>query len=125
MTSQTDLVLAMLRRRGEAGVTPLDALDGVGSFRLGARIFELRRQGHVIRNLWQTTTEGARIARYVLDEEAVTPAGHDPRTESWVCTTCSAAAGDRPGQASIDPRYRTGRCSACGNDTAFARRIAS
>ena len=41
---------------------------GLG-FRLGARIYELRAEGHDIETQWETTVGGARIARYVLHEK--------------------------------------------------------
>ena len=40
--TQTDRVLALLRARGEAGLTPLEALDIVGSLRLAARISDAK-----------------------------------------------------------------------------------
>lgn len=69
--TQTDALLDLLRRRGPVGVTPLDALDAIGSFRLGARVWDLRRAGHDIRREWWETPGGARVARYVLDERRV------------------------------------------------------
>lgn len=61
--SQTARILALLR---QGPLTPLDALDRAGSFRLGARIWELRHQGYEIRTEWLTTSNGSRIARYIL-----------------------------------------------------------
>ena len=69
--SQQRRLLDLLRERREAGVTPLDALDLLGSFRLGARIFELRAQGYDIRSETYTTPNGAHVARYVLRERPV------------------------------------------------------
>jgi len=43
--SQNEQILAMLKR-GE--VTPMLALKAVGCFRLGARIYDLKQQGHRI-----------------------------------------------------------------------------
>ena len=67
MPNQADRILALLRER-PAGITAIDALNEVGSFRLAARIADLREAGHVI------TTEtiergGKRFARYRLIEE--------------------------------------------------------
>jgi hypothetical protein len=59
-------VLALLRARGDHGVTALDALDAVGSFRLGARIHELKADGIAIVTALETTPSGKRIARYRL-----------------------------------------------------------
>lgn len=61
--SQTERVLALLR---QGPLTPLDALDQAGSFRLGARIWDLRHRGHDIRTEWLTTSSGSRVAKYVL-----------------------------------------------------------
>jgi hypothetical protein len=44
MMTQNDQILRYL----EAGNTPMDALRLFGSFRLSARIFELRQKGHKI-----------------------------------------------------------------------------
>ncbi len=65
--NQNRHILALLRQRPE-GITPLEALDIVGSFRLAARIMELRQQGYDIRTVNETTPSGKRIARYVLHE---------------------------------------------------------
>ncbi len=60
--SQTEKILSHLKRRP---LTPLQALEHYGCFRLAARISDLRNKGHRI------TTEiiernGKRIARYRL-----------------------------------------------------------
>lgn len=60
-------VLRLLRAHPE-GVTALDALDEVGSFRLGARVHELRVEGYDVTTEWITTPSGKRIARYRLHE---------------------------------------------------------
>lgn len=44
---QTAAVLALLRERPE-GISPLEALREVGTFRLPARTWELQQLGHVI-----------------------------------------------------------------------------
>lgn len=67
MKPGTAAVLAMLRRHPE-GATALDALDEVGSFRLGARIYELREEGFKVATDWRTTASGKRIAVYRLQE---------------------------------------------------------
>jgi hypothetical protein len=68
--TQCETILRLLRERGERGLTPLDALELAGSFRLGARIWDLRQQGHDIRSETVTTAGGSRVARYVLVEPA-------------------------------------------------------
>jgi hypothetical protein len=45
-TSKKDKVLTHLQTHGN--ITPLEALDKYGSFRLGAIIFDLRKEGHDI-----------------------------------------------------------------------------
>ena len=66
--SQEARILALLRERGYIGLTPIAALREVGSFRLGARIWKLRQDGHNIVTERVTTESGARIARYILVE---------------------------------------------------------
>jgi hypothetical protein len=63
----TRAVLELLRLR-PSGVTALDALDAVGSFRLGARIYELKAEGYEIETAWTETFSGKRIAKYRLHE---------------------------------------------------------
>ena len=65
---QTDAILALLRSRGDRGITALDALDEVGSFRLAARIADLHAEGYTITSTMETTAAGKRIARYRLIE---------------------------------------------------------
>ena len=61
-------LLELLRAQGADGVTPLEALEQVGSFRLGARVYDLRRAGYNIETHHHRTPGGARVARYVLRE---------------------------------------------------------
>ena len=63
--TQTEAVLAMLRERGSAGVTPLEALDEIGTLRLGARIWDLRKEGHLILNKGKAVGR-KHVACYVL-----------------------------------------------------------
>lgn len=64
MTSQNDAILDALRQRGS--LTPLEALQDFGCFRLAARIWELRLEGHLIECRWEKRG-GKRYARYVLE----------------------------------------------------------
>lgn len=66
--TQADRLLELLRERGTQGVTPLLALDRIGSFRLGARIYDLRAAGHTIERTMVRTEGGAHVAQYVLIE---------------------------------------------------------
>ena len=69
MTTQTEAVIRLLRERGEQGLTPLEALHLVGSFRLGARVWDAKQ---LIRRDEEIVTEraaspsGKTFARYVL-----------------------------------------------------------
>ena len=47
-------------------ITPLEALNLFGCFRLGARIFELKEQGHNIETKRITLSNGKRVAEYQL-----------------------------------------------------------
>jgi hypothetical protein len=65
--TQNDAILAWLETG--AGITPLDALHRFGCFRLGARIFDLRRRGWEIDSTMVKTVTGKRIALYKLKSE--------------------------------------------------------
>ncbi len=62
--TQTEQVKRALER-GQA-ITPIDALSRFGCFRLGARIWDLKRAGLDIETEFVTTRHGARVARYRL-----------------------------------------------------------
>jgi hypothetical protein len=66
--TQTDALLAELRYRGSRGLTPLEALDAIGTMRLAARVYDLRQRGVVI-NEEIVVRGGRRYARYWLDTE--------------------------------------------------------
>ena len=51
-------------------MTQTEALNEHGCFRLGARIYELRRQGHLIGKEIVKLDSGKRVARYWLVGEA-------------------------------------------------------
>lgn len=69
MKNQTLATLALLRARGEAGLTPAEARDEIGTDRLAARIYELREEGFQIeRKSWMTPSHKI-VARYVLRDE--------------------------------------------------------
>ncbi len=62
MKTQTEAVLERLR----AGpLTPLVALQEIGTFRLGARIWDLKQAGHNILTEWEQKGR-KRYARYRL-----------------------------------------------------------
>jgi hypothetical protein len=59
---QIEAILIHLKTKGS--ITPIDALMLFGCFRLGARIFELREQGHNIETERVTDERGKNYARY-------------------------------------------------------------
>lgn len=61
--SQSEHILRHLREVGP--LTPLEALDLYGCFRLGARIWDLKRDGHPIESQI-VYTRGKHYARYFL-----------------------------------------------------------
>lgn len=69
--SQASEILAALQA-GET-LTPMDALNRFGCFRLGARIYELIRDGHDIENIDYTTPDGKRVACYRMRQRGLTP----------------------------------------------------
>ena len=62
MDAQRDAILWHLEHRGS--ITPIEALNELGCFRLAARIEELRRSGHGIKTIIEKRN-GKRYARYV------------------------------------------------------------
>jgi helix-turn-helix protein len=65
---QEEMVLDHLIRHGP--ITPLQALQLYGIFRLAARIFRLRQDGHkIITNRLRTNT-GKTVGEYVLLQQA-------------------------------------------------------
>lgn len=66
--TQATRLLALLRARGAEGVTPLLALDVIGSLRLAAVVYVLKADGHDIRTEIVPTPSGKHVARYTLHE---------------------------------------------------------
>ncbi len=64
--TQTEWIIENLKR---GPLTPIDALNGCGCFRLGARIYELRQAGHEIETEHRTLPTGKVIAAYHLKEK--------------------------------------------------------
>jgi hypothetical protein len=50
-------------------ITPMEALTSFGSFRLAARIFELRDDGHEIKTVMNRTPSGKPYAVYTLEND--------------------------------------------------------
>lgn len=61
--TQTEWIFTALKR---GPITPIEALDGCGCFRLGARIHELRQAGHQIATEFLTLNNGKTIGSYHL-----------------------------------------------------------
>jgi hypothetical protein len=74
--TQTDMLLDLFRIRGYAGVTDTDAYELAGCRRLAARVYDLKRDGHVITSEMVAVGRGKRVARYVLHEK--------PEQMAWV-----------------------------------------
>ena len=62
--TQTAQILAHLKTG--RSITPLDALEWFGCFRLGARIYDLKQGGHNIYKEMVETDSGKRVASYTL-----------------------------------------------------------
>jgi hypothetical protein len=62
--TQENLILDHLK--SGRSITPLDALNLYKCFRLGGRIFDLRKQGHKIVREMVKTSGGATVASYSL-----------------------------------------------------------
>lgn len=63
-TAQSHEILRALQS-GER-ITPLDALSRFGCLRLGARIYDLKRQGFSIKSRMIKTSNGKRVSEYSL-----------------------------------------------------------
>ena len=66
--SQKDLILAYMEKHGS--ITPLEAQREIGCMRLGARIWDLRRDGYnIVREMVEVPTRNGgktTVARYRL-----------------------------------------------------------
>tara|TARA_R100000152_G_C6778887_1_gene209972 strand:+ start:1237 stop:1440 length:204 start_codon:yes stop_codon:yes gene_type:complete len=65
--TQNEMILVALKN-GEK-VTPLSALQHFGCFRLSARIWDLRNEGHPISKKTISTPQGKTIAEYYYDKQ--------------------------------------------------------
>ena len=66
--SQCDLILNYLQRGN--GLTPIDALERFGCFRLAARVNDLRKRGYLIARGDVNLVNGKRCAIYYLEPTA-------------------------------------------------------
>ncbi len=67
LTGQNRAILLYLESGGS--LSTIDALEKFGSFRLSARIKDLRDLGHNIQTDWFTTPNGKKVARYFIPEK--------------------------------------------------------
>lgn len=65
--SQKDKIKAYLQ--SGKSITPLDALEMFGSFRLGAIIFTLREEGMPIKTEFVTNRYKTKFAKYTLEQK--------------------------------------------------------
>ena len=72
---QTDKQAVLAYLKEHKTITPIEALNSIGCYRLGARIYELRHDGHQIATEFvhgtDRTGEPMRYAKYTLIKEAV------------------------------------------------------
>lgn len=64
--TQKEKILKHMREHN--GITNMEAFKHYGITRLSGRIYELRRDGHHIRNVPQETEDGRHYDRFVLEE---------------------------------------------------------
>jgi hypothetical protein len=62
-------IQSILDHLKQAPITPLEALEQYGCFRLAARIKDLREQGHTIHTKTKILTNGKIVAQYWLGSE--------------------------------------------------------
>ena len=67
LTGQNRAILLFLESGGS--LSTIDALEKFGSFRLSARIKDLRDEGYNIQTDWFTTPNGKKVARYFIPEK--------------------------------------------------------
>lgn len=72
MNAETHNAKVLAHLQSGKSITPIEALDEFGCFRLGARIYDLKQAGHTIQKqmIEVETREGgtARVAEYFIDE---------------------------------------------------------
>lgn len=65
----SDITLEIFNHLKTKPITPIEALNKFGCFRLAARIHDLRRKGHLIETETVKLKNGKRCARYHLRTE--------------------------------------------------------
>ena len=66
MSTHTQTARLLAHLKSGRTITPLEALRKYGTLRLGARIWDLKRDGHDIRSRLVDIGQGKRVARYLL-----------------------------------------------------------
>lgn len=66
--SQQKIILEHMQNHGS--ITNMTAFSQYGITRLSGRIYDLRRMGHEIDLVWETSPKGKRYGRYLLREES-------------------------------------------------------
>lgn len=70
MDQRSQAVEILKHLQAGKSITPLESLERFGCFRLGARIWDLRKQGHEIEREMVTTPQGKHVASYRLAEKS-------------------------------------------------------
>ena len=68
--TQNEALLKELKARGTEGITALEALETIGTMRLAARVYDLRKQGHTITShpFKMNWNDKEHVALYVLED---------------------------------------------------------
>ena len=127
--TQAQQILQYMREHPE-GITPITALEEFGCFRLGARIYDLRAEGHQITAETHGTMTGKSVARYrltgiaqtprtVVSKEEVKTPQSSIKVRLWVCAQCGAAAA-YIGSSAAGEQYAIGKCFHHGRTAVMA-----
>jgi len=71
MESQNKRILNYLKRGHR--ITPMDALELFGCFRLAARVYDLRNEGHNIAKQIIELSNGVNVAEYYMESSSSMP----------------------------------------------------
>lgn len=69
MSTETQCQKILTHLKSGDSITPIGALSEFGCFRLGARIYDLKQQGHPIQKQMIETKKGKRVAEYWLETQ--------------------------------------------------------
>ncbi len=68
MTTSTQNAQILAHLKSGKSITPLEALSEYGCFRLGARVYDLKQEGHPITGDMVELPTGKRVKEYRLSE---------------------------------------------------------